>query len=264
MRHTAARRLLRAARVLLAAKLNLADWGLEGLQEGRPVTCYHGTTRSFTSFDMGRNREELVNKFYGTGIFLVPSKSVAERYALANRNIGFDPEIIEDLKHRNSRAGALMATLYKVGNDGWELLLEELRKEYPKEAYPMTLAAKYLGVDPNTVADVCQYIIGSKDGQRQSADDFVNIFDMRTGMPAYIYDLLDALGLDSNVYRPKVYTVEVTAQNPLVTSSKVEARAARSKGHDCVVYYGEDLVGDLPEVAVFDASNTKVTNVEVV
>jgi hypothetical protein len=85
-----------ASRYLLSRNLDreIQQHRLEGLLSGEPTVLYHGTTRSFRAFDMSKSRGELVDKFYGAGIFLTPSKRVAEKYANANRNIGFDPEII--------------------------------------------------------------------------------------------------------------------------------------------------------------------------
>ncbi len=255
-------------RRVAAKQLNLAHWGLEGLAEGKPVTLYHGTTRSFTTFDMGKSRTELVDKYYGAGIFLLPAKRVADQYANANRNMGFDPSIIDALKRKNPRAGAFMQTLYKEGKDGWESFAEELKKKEPNYGeYPMVYAEEYLGVDPNTVDDVCGYIEGSKIIPLYgggSGNPVLDIFHGSTGTPSYIYDSLDQLGLDSNEYRPKIYTVEVTVKNPLVTANKAQAKSAPSKGYDCVVFHGADLVGGVPEVAVYDARNVKIRHVEVV
>jgi hypothetical protein len=72
------------------------------------------------------------------------------------------------------------------------------------------------------------------------------------------------MGLNSKVYRPKVYTVSVTATKLLVTKNKSQASKARAKGFDCVVYHGTDLVGGVPEVAVFDPRAVKVRKVEVI
>lgn len=257
------------ARWLQAAKtIDLSHWGLDGLLKGQSITAYHGTTRSFTHFDLGRSRTELVNKFYGAGIFLVPSKRVAEQYAQANRNIGFEPSIIDDLKRKNPKAGAFMETLYRVGSDAWDLLVEEMKEKAPEYGeYPMNHADDYLGVNPNDLDSVCGYIIGSKVKPSGSGSDneLLDLFNgSPTGAPGYIYDTLDEIGLDSSVYRPKVYTVEVSCKNPLVTANKSQAKAARSKGYDCVIFYGSDLVGGVPEIAVFNPGDAKIRRVEVV
>jgi hypothetical protein len=240
--------------------LNLSHWGLEGLTKGESVTLYHGSTRLFKTFDLSKSRAELVDKYYGAGIFLVPSKRVAEDYANANRNIGFDPSIIDDLKRRNHAAGAFMDSLYRLGNDAWDQLTPEKLGVAP-EAFSKA-AEKFVGnVDPNTLADVTAYIIGSKKEPFRD-DGPINIFNMSTGMPDWVYKNLDEIGLDSFVYRPKVYTVSVKVSNPLVTASKSQAKSARSKGYDSVVYYGSGIVSDVPEVAVFNPSDVRVMHVE--
>ena len=53
----------------------LAYYGLDGMLEGKPTTLYHGTTAWFRKFDLSKSRDELVNQFYGSGIFLTPKKS---------------------------------------------------------------------------------------------------------------------------------------------------------------------------------------------
>ena len=249
----------------MSKTIDLGHYGLDGLAKGESVTLYHGTTRSFTSFDMGQSRIELVDKFYGAGIFLTPSKQIAEQYANANRNIGLEPSIIGHLKTKNRQAGEFMEMLYKHGKDAWDTLIEEVRAVKPKEAADDLTGtlSKYLGVsDPNTIDDVCGYIVGSKVIPLGGSSN--NIFDTSTGAPHWLYDSLDELGLDSTVYRPKVYTCSVRVKNPLLTSSKSQAKAAKQKGYDSVVYYGSDLVGGVPEVAVFNASDVKISHVEVV
>ena len=254
-----------------AKALNLSHYDLEGLPEGKPTTLYHGTTASFKTFDMNRGRDELVNKFYGRGIFLTPYKHVAEKYAEANRNIGFDPSIIDDLKGKNRNAGGMLEALYRTGDDAWEGYVRDMgfRDDNPppgKGSLDMVGFQKFLGgVDLNSLNDVAGYIIGSKVKPLGGEESPLDMFGgAPTGAPGYIYDTLDEIGLDSSVYRPKVYTVVATVSNTLITSSKAQAKKARSQGYDSVIYYGSDLVGGVPEVAVFDPHKVKVTHVEVV
>jgi hypothetical protein len=261
-----------AARTLLAKKpLNLSLYGLEGLTTGQPTTLYHGTTKLFRVFDMNRSRDELVNKFYGRGIFLTPSKRVASKYADANRNIGFDVDIIEDLKKKNPNAGKFLQAVYDKGPDGWEHFMEEngfLRENPPPGEGRLDIEGfqKFLGVDPNSLGDLAGYILGSKTKPVSMGGD--NTLDLLmntgTGAPSWIYDNLDEVGLDSKTYRPKIYTVVATVENTLVTASKPEARKARSKGYDCVVFHGSDLVDGVPEVAIFDSKKVKVRKIEVI
>jgi hypothetical protein len=251
-----------------AVEMSLSDYGLEGLTEGKSVTLYHGTTKLFKTFSLDRSHAELVENFYGSGIFLTPSKRVAEKYANANRNIGFDPSLISDLKRKNANAGAFLESLYKLGVDAWE--------EYPKSvglwrenpapregALDVVGLEKHLkGVDPNSLGDIAGYIIGSKI-KPLGSDGGLSLFNTSTGAPDWLYNTLDEVGLNSKVYRPKVYTVSVTVSNPLLTANKAEARKARTKGYDSVVYYGPDLVMGVPEVAVYDPRKVKVRGIQV-
>lgn len=252
-----------------AAADPVAEWHLEGLTNGTPVTLYHGTTRTSRTFDPATVRDELVNKFYGRGIFLTPSKRVAMQYADANRNIGFPPSIINDLSRKNPTAGLLMKALFDNGPDGWDIFWKAQGywiaddPKFPEGRPDMPAFEKAMGgLDGNDVQDVADYILGSASKPLGSGDP-VNIFDTSSGLPSYVYDTVDALGLNSKVYRPKVYTVSVTARNPLVTKNKSQASKARTKGYDAVVYHGTDLVAGVPEVAVFDPRAVKVRKVEV-
>jgi hypothetical protein len=249
----------------------LSDFGLEGLGTGAPVTLYHGTSASFSEFDIAKSRDELVNKFYGRGIFLTPSKKVAWQYAHANRNMGLPVSVIDDITRVNRNAGSFLRALYEQGQDAWEPYWKAhgFWREIPppgegkldSEGFDRHLG----GVDPNTLMDIAGHIIGSAKDQEPPdvAEEMFNLFSPSTGSPDWLYDDLDRVGLDSVKYRPKVLTVVVRVDNPLVTASKAEARKAPSKGYDSVVYYGPDLVGGVPEVAVYDARKARITNVEV-
>ena len=262
----------RLARRYLYAKqpFDLAMNGLKGLDEGRTVTLYHGTTKSFDRFDLDQSRDELVNDFYGKGIFLTPSKKVAWEYANANRNMGLDPSIIGELKRKNKHAGAFLESLYRLGFEGaWETVLPEsiYEEETPEGSDPPAAIAyrefedSLKGIDPNTLNDIAGYIEGSK--VKPLGGGSTNIFSTSSGAPEWLYDDLDEVGLNSSVYRPKVYTVGVTVQNPLITASASEAKKARANGYDSVVFHGSRLVDGVPEVAVFSPRNAKIQKVEV-
>jgi hypothetical protein len=253
-----------------AVKDPLVEYHLEGLRTGDPVILYHGTTRLFRAFDMSQSRGELNEGYYGNGIFLTPSKRVAELYANANRNIGFPPSIIADLKRKNRPAGNFLQTLFDHGPDGWEIAWKDAGfwndNPGPGEGkVDWEGFNTFLGVDGNTLQDIADYIIGSKSKPLGSGDGPLDLFGGgSTGTPDYGYGQLDEVGLDSKTYRPKVYTVVATCSNPLVTKSKSAARNARSKGYDSVFFYGADLVQGVPEVAVYSSRNVKVRKIEVV
>jgi len=237
----------RVASRYMASFDDLAYYGLDGMLEGKPTTLYHGTTAWFRKFDLSKSRDELVNQFYGSGIFLTPKKSVAGRYANANRNIGFPPEIIKDFKRVWPLGGAFMEALYKQGDSAWEAFDWQSDPALEDKA--------------QDIADATDWIIGTKT-KRPTGGGFANIFSMDSGMPEYVYDTLEELGLNSLKYRPKVYTVTVNVKNPLVTASKSEARGAKSKGYDSVIFTGDDLVDGVPEVAVYDPRKVAIQRVE--
>jgi hypothetical protein len=257
-------------RRMAAKALNLSHYGLEGLPKGEPTVLYHGTTKLFRRFDMTMSRDELVDRFYGKGIFLTPSKRVAGQYADANRNIGFDRSLISDLKRKNPKAGWFMELVYKLGSDAWELAAKEAGfwNDSPapgKGAFDLVGFTEFLGVpDPNAISSVAVYILGAKDKPLGSDDTALSLFNTSTGAPSWLYDELDELGLNSKVYRPKIYTVVARVSNTLVTASKSQATGARSKGYDSVIYHGSDLVGGSPEVAIFDPKNVRITKIEIV
>ena len=252
------------------AEFDPAWYGLDKLVRGEPVTLYHGTTASFKSFDIASSRKELVNKYYGSGIFLTPKKQIAEDYAFAPRNTGFPPSVIDDLRAKNPLAAEVMEFLYKHGTDDWDKLPIKVSPQEREEEGFLTVVKRKVGVNLNDLADVLQYTIGSKplsepaEGFEDSGEDVFNLLTGGSvgGTPDYLYDTLDKLGIDSFKYRPKVYTVSVVAKNVLVTSNKSLARSAKNKGYDAVIFHGSNLVGGVPEVAVFNPRNVHILKVE--
>lgn len=263
-----------SARFAAAKKIpSLRELGLERLATGASVTLYHGTSAAFSEFDIAKSRDELVNEFYGRGIFLTPSKSVAWKYANANRNMGLPVSVIDDLSQVNRNAGSFLRALYEKGHAGFEPYARAhgFWRDDPAPGEGMFDSGgfdRHLGgVDANTLIDIAAHIIGSakKQAPPDASQELMDLFHGSggTGSPDWLYDNLDEVGLDSTKYRPKVLTVVVRVDNPLVTASKAEARKAPSKGYDSVVYYGSDLVGGEAEVAIYDASKAKITHVEV-
>ncbi len=253
---------LRESARLLAGTFDAASWDLEGLLEGRAVRLYHGTTNSFTAFDIKHARLELVDRYYGAGIFLTPSLKVAWQYAYANRNMGFPESIIDDLAKRNGSAAKVLRLMYEQGAAVWDkdLSMEALGAKDGEFMEALNRATG--GVDANILQDICPWIIGSKMKPLSGNDPVMFLSTQGTGMPSYVYDNVDEIGLDSKTYRPKVYTVMVQSAKTLVTASKAEARKAHRKGYEAVIYHGSDLVGGVPEVAVFDATKVRIEAVD--
>jgi superoxide dismutase len=247
---------------------HLDHHGLGDFVRGGPATLYHGTTRQFQRFDAAHIRHDLINRFYkAPGIFLTPRKVVAEEYAGAARNSLIHASVIDDLTRRNRGAGGVLGRLVREGQDAWDSLFVDAKAAFPDAEMPIEALERMTGgVDPNTLMDIAGHIEGSR---YADAPEAATLFDLWGGVPkgtpAYIFDDMDAVGLDSSEYRPKVYTVSVSGLDKvLVTRSKPEAEKARSRGYDAVVFCGADLVDGVPEVVVFDPAKVRVTKVEVI
>jgi len=257
--------------VLSKQELELRWYDLEGLTDGSTVILWHGSTKKFDRFDVSKSREELVKDYYGGGIFLTPRKPIAWDYAQANRNIGFDPSLIDEMKRVNANAGDFMERLFRTGRKAaWrELTGETLPKKYPGIELHEAMDKYFGSADPHDIEDVAEYLIGSKSFEAPEDDTMEQLMGLmgggqRTGAPDWLYNKLDQLGLDGDAYRPKVYTVAVKGIfNPLITKSLAQARKAKSKGYDAVVYYGSEAVEGVPEVAIFDPKKVKILKYEV-
>lgn len=234
----------------------IAIAGLDGLREGRPVTLYHGTKRLFRRFTLAEMSDEQTDSKFpkGAGIFFATRKRDAEGYATGNRNWGLPPAVVDDLKRRNRAAGLLLEALVKNGSKGWAAYFEATGLDY--DALPQALGID----DPNDLNDIARYVEGSAFGASDSSA-LAELFGMgAVGMPDDTYEALDRAGLNSRTYRPKVYTVSVTCHNPAAITSPSQAKDARRRGHDCVVYDGDAGI----EVIVFDPGAIRIQKVDVV
>ena len=250
-----------------AGALNLAHYGLDDLARGGSATLYHGTTRSFQRFDRAHIRHDLINRFYkAPGIFLAPRKSVATEYAWAARNALIHESIVDDLIRKNRGAGEVLKRFVQEGQDAWNNLFAEATEQFPDEGTSFEALERMAGgVDPNTLMDMSQHIEGSRYVDAPKEETLLDLWGgAPKGTPAYIFDIIDAVGLDSSAYRPKVYTVSVSGlERVLVTKSKAVAEKAQSRGYDAVIWHGADMVDAVPEVVVFDPSKVRVTKVEI-
>jgi len=256
--------------ILRESSNELSYYGLDQFVAGKPVVLYHGTTSELTSFDINKSRKELVDKFTGVGIFLTPSKKVAWDYATSSRNKGFPESLVGDLKKVNGPAGEFLEFLVKHGQPGWELFWKKhnLMRDNPPPGEGQLDTERFksiLGnVDPNTIMDVAQHVIGTAYESPKGDDNgLLDLFGgTSSGTPDWLYASLDELGLDSSRYRPKVYKVSAHGTRVLVTSNQEEARRAFANGYDAFVFTGEDLVGGVPEVAVIDGNQVEILDIE--
>ena len=266
-----AQALLEAALSLSASTddCHLQSYGLDDLVNTGSGTLYHGTNRQFQRFDTAYIRHDLINRFYkAPGVFLTPSRAVAENYADAARNAMIPVEITTDLTGKNRGAGEILTRLVQEGQDAWDSLYMDAKAAFPDARNPLEALEQMAGgIDPNKLMDLAKHIDGSRFTEAREAE---SLFDLWSGSvrstPVWVFDDIDRMGLDSSKYRPKVYTVEVSGlEKVLVTQSEVEAGKAKASGYDAVVFCGgADLVGGVPEVVVFDPARVKVLKVDIV
>lgn len=231
---------------------------------------YHGTTSMFSSFDPAYIRAQS-NMKVGSGIYLTPDKHIALGYATGARNAVLPARVVDDLERVNPAAGKFLRLLVQRGNESrvdvpvWDEFYALAKKSYPNES-DFDAVERMIGTDPNHLLDISQHVAGSRTAQRQE-DSLFSLWGIGgpSGVPWYVYDYLDQLGVDSKVYRPKVYTLLVSGvRNVLVTGDGDVGRRARAQGHDAVVYTGQDVEDGVPEVVVFDPSRVRVVDVEAV
>lgn len=242
----------RKARLKESGKLDEYDlkyWNLNSFLQGGWTTLYHGTVASFDKFDMSYVRQELVDGFYGGGVFLTPSEEIAWEYAQANRNFGLPKSIIQDISRQHAEAGAFLSLVYKLGYEkGWDALIQS----------GFDFAVDTLnGFDPDSISELAPYIIGTKEPVSLTS----TIFGGALSIPDYIYDFIDDLGLNSTVYKPKVYVVLGKANRVLITDDMGEAKRAPAQGYDGVVYFGSATVRGVPEVAIHNPKNIRILRV---
>ena len=248
-------------------KCDLSLYNLDTLVRDGSGVLYHGTTRQFDSFDVGKLRQELVGKYYDArAVFLSPVYSVAERYAEARRNAELPATLVDDLAEISPDAGEVLRRLVAEGQAAWEGLFEEAVARYPDAPSPFEALELMAGVDPNTLMDISEHIEGSRYGKSEEA---LTLFDLwgstLKGTPDHIFKDIENVGLDADRYRPKVYTVAVSGlDRVLVTRSKAEAAKAKARGYDAIIWCGSDLVSGVPEVAVLDHRKVRVVKRDVI
>ena len=128
---------------------------LERILNGQDSYAFHGSNRDFDKFDMSFLREWRAEMFLGKGIFLTPSREVAEKYADANANGDLPITILKDAEKIDKKLAKFMSDLYYKGNITWEDSTKFIQDEWN---FP---------IDPNDVCNLVNLIPGS-----QSAKDY--------------------------------------------------------------------------------------------
>jgi len=243
-----------------------ASFDIENFVSTGTGVFYHGTTSMFSSFDPAYIRSQ-ANMKVGSGIYLTPDKYIALGYATGARNAVIPASVVDDLERVNPAAGKMLRLLVQRGNEEelWDEIFALAKQSYPNES-GIDAVERMIGTDTNHLLDISRHVDGSRTAQRQEASLF-SLWGIGgpSGVPWYVYDYIDQLGVDSKVYRPKVYTLLVSGvRNVLVTDSQEMGRRARAQGYDAIVYTGRDVEDGVPEVVVLDPSKVRVVDVEAV
>ena len=227
--------------------------------QGRPLVVYHGTAYDFDRFDSGRNRTELNEKYQGDGFHFSPDPRVASRYADADRNRLLRKQDIYPLVEKRfpGRIYKLFKDVVENGySHAWDVSDDEVRA--------IIKAGDDAGIDLNSLLDLAEVVEGSRyhAGRADNADPaavFSAIFGGSTGdfLTEYGINEMVSMGLDAAAPTQNVIPAYLKANNLLVTDSREDARLARSKGYDGVLYSGDDIVDYVHEYVVFDPTQIK-------
>lgn len=222
----------------------LEDMGLEKLLTGQSLILYHGSSRKFDAFDAEKTRTDLVDLYYGSGLFFVSREDIAWDYAHAARNADLPVSVVDDVERAHPEIGRFMRRSMVSGGLEWP----EEWAHLPQREIDLFYEA----------ASVVPYVEGSRvPCTRLSA--FEELLGATPGITLSAYKgLHELLGKKAEDYFPRVYMAIVKARNPLVTNELDVARVARRDGYDSVVYFGDHAVGGVPEVAVFDPSQVTI------
>jgi len=249
-------------------------------KDNLPLILYHGTNRKFTNHSLEKSRTELNDRFQGDWICYTASEDVAWKYANAARNQCIEKEaflteteaylnkIFPD-KLLNSFLVDSFKTLMEGGfEDAWDIIGEKYSKIFDvtiNDAVPhfFKRLRNYEALDPefdfNDFYDVLEYVEYSKYGQSDESSMIMNMFNNTVDeIPQYVTDFLKSKGYEKSLPEPKIIKSQVDATNVLETSSREEARMAREKGYDLVIYSGPDCVDDEPEYLIAEPSQVRM------
>lgn len=243
---------------------NFANW-FDGSQmvdaAGKPLVLYHGTNRSFTEFDDGRQRDARLQQFQGAGFFFTANPSTADRYAGAAANESFDRTTMEAALHQ--KYPGFVADLYtNIMDHGYSTGWEKTSEAYGVQDKPYTEWPLPPGFDINDI----NVLTEATEGYREEGDAEIEPGDIAAaifggGRPSYFEharELAEKLGLP--VPSNNVMPVFLRATNVLRTSSREEAKQAQANGYDGVIYFSDDdddLIDGEPEFVVFDKRQVK-------
>ncbi len=223
--------------------------------EGKPLVLYHGTGSAFAEFSSEFHRSQLNDRYQGDAFFFTESAEVASEYADASRNHLFRQDAIYREVERvfPARVAAIFKSVVENGHTvAWDLPVEECN---------LILAeCDATGADINDLLDLARYVEGNRvdAGRENMENELFKMFSQhRDAMPEWVRDVSVALGLEAALPNQMVIPVYIRAENVLVTSDRVEAKAAQANGYDAVRYEGEGTVQGQPEWMVFSPDQIK-------
>lgn len=245
-----------------------------------PLTLYHGTNRKFNNHSLEKSRTELNDRFQGDWICYTASEDVAWKYANAARNQCIEKEafLIETESYLNKNFPDKLLNSFLVDSfktlmeGGFEDAWDAIGKKYSKlfdvkldDAVPhfFKRLRSYEALDPefdfNEFYDVLEYVEYSRYGQSDESSMIMNMFNNTVDeIPQYVTDFLSSKGYEKSLPEPKIIKSQVEANNILETSSREEAKIAREKGYDLVIYSGPDCVDGEPEYLIADTTQVKM------
>jgi hypothetical protein len=234
---------------------------LERILNGQDSYAFHGSNRDFDNFDMSFLREWRAEMFLGKGIFLTPSREIAQEYSDANANSDLPLKILDDAKKIDSELGDFMSSLYYKGNSSWE---EPKFRKWLDLYYKQKDVWKFGDVDPNDMAELVNLIPNSQSAKDYDEDrykgwdnlTFSNIFS-NSHQALSVHQIKDLKKLGLGDYYPKIFTVYIKGTNSVLLSNSVN-EIKKSK-HDIIIAYNvPNLVDDVPEIIVKNISLLKI------
>ena len=222
---------------------------IDDFSKGKTVTLYHGSNRKFDKFRIAKSRSDANAQFQGDGIFFTTDRMVAAKYATASRNANFEFGIIKELKRKNKNVGEIAERLYYKGDSIFQ----------DKDTLRLLKLVEDDGVDANDIADLVEWIAGSKTEMSGGGGTALTMFSNSTlSVPNHIVEIARKFGVKKNLLEPTIYEVKVTGKNILVTSSQQKAKSAFNNGYDAVIYTGSGTVDDVAEIIIYNEDNVNI------
>lgn len=238
---------------------------------------FHGTNRNFNNHLENKHRTKINEKFQGDWICYSPSEEVAWKYVDAARNQNIDPDFFfsdlsQLLSHSNSADNKyiylLLRNIYKHGHtEGYDRTIRTYGSEKKILSDPdihffrnvHNTVSKELNFDINDITDIISYLEGAK---QESDDDSLELISNTLNgqikeLPHFVIETLEELGFSQSIPKSRVIKSEVIADNILRTDDPEEAKKAREKGFDLVIYNGENTVDNEPEYLIANSSQIK-------